>query len=262
VLGATYRVDNPFQTFGSSADSVANQLYSAVLGEAAALSNNTSNIDAFFTTAFNDVAVGVNGVANASTFTSAGATFVTNQVNTSHLLFIRNGADAGFYKIQSVNSQTSITIEGVFPSNLTGISYQIVSSIGLTADPLNGVLDAALSSSSFIAPTSAFYVLISSGSPVVGDAGVWAIRALTSDFNTREAAIAGRVTQIGTDVTGIESELSAGDRLYDKRYVWIDARINLEKGILVMKDRAIANRIKAQADVLKQLTKLLSVEQT
>jgi hypothetical protein len=70
------------------------------------------------------------------------------------------------------------------------------------------------------------------------------------------------LTQIDTNVTNVEGELSSGDRLYDKRYVWIDARINLEKGVLVEKERAVANRIKAQADVLKQLTKLLSVRQT
>lgn len=262
LLGAVgYRVDNPLQTFGAAADSVANQLYSTLTGEFTALSNNVNDINNFFNSAFNDVATGTDGVANASTFTSASATFVTAEVGTSHLLFIRNGADAGFYKIQSVDTQTAITVEGTFPSNLTGITYRIVSSIGLTADPLNGVLDAALSGTSFITPTVAFYTLVSNGATVVGDSGAWATRVQTSDLNTRETAIAGRITQIGTDVTGIESELSAGDRLYDKRFVWIDARINLEKGILVMKDRAIANRIKAQADVLKQLTKLLSVQQ-
>ncbi len=260
TLGSGYRVDNPLQTFGSTPASIEAQLVQAVAGELTVLTDNTTAIDSFFNTAFVDEATGTNGQATGSTFTSAGQTFLTSGVNTSHLLFIRNGLDAGFYKIQSVDSQIGLTIEGSFPSNLTGITFRIVSSISLTADPLNGVLDAALSGSTFSTATLVFQSLLTPVA-VVGDVGAFAIRLVTSDLNARETIVAGRFTQVGTDVTAIESELSAGDRLYDKRYVWIDARINLEKGILVMKDRAVANRIKAKQDVLKQLTKLLSVQQ-
>lgn len=58
----------------------------------------------------------------------------------------------------------------------------------------------------------------------------------------------------------IQNVLASTDRLYDKRFTWIDARINLQTGILVGETRAIQARIQAQADVLKQLTKLLAVE--
>jgi hypothetical protein len=261
TLGSAYRIDNPLQTFGSAPASIGAQLVLALAGEVSVLTGNTTAIDAFFNTAFVNEATGVNGVANASIFTSVGQTFLTGGINTSHLLFIRNGADAGFYKIQSVDSQTVLTIEGSFPSNLTGLSYKIVSSVGLTADPLNGVLDAALSASTFKTATLTFQTIASTAVAVTGDAGAYATRLVTNDLDARETVVAGRLAQIGTDVASIENELSAGDRLYDKRYVWIDARINLEKGILVMKDRAVANRIKAQQDVLKQLTKLLSVQQ-
>lgn len=261
TLGGSYRIDNPLQTFGSTPASIGAQLVLALAGELSVLSAHSTSIDSFFNTTFIDEATGSNGVANASTFTSVGQTFLTSGVNTSYLLFIRNGADAGFYKIQSVDSQTSLTIEGSFPANLTGVSFRIVSSIGLTADPLNGVLDAAQSSSLFATTTTAFQAIASTPVAVSGDAGAYATRLVTSDLDARATAVAGRFTQVGTDVMSLESELSAGDRLYDKRYVWIDARINLEKGILVMKDRAVTTRIKAQQDVLKQLTKLLSVQQ-
>jgi hypothetical protein len=262
ILGATYRLDNPLQTFGAASDSVANQLYNTLTGEHTALSNIAFNIDTFFDTAFTDLTTGVNGVASGSTFTAAGQTFVDDEVSTANLLYIRNGADAGIYKIQSVDSQTGLTVEGTFPSNLTGITFRIVSSIGLTADPLNDVLAVALNSETFRTTTFTFYQLVSNGAVVVGDSGAWAMRALSTDLDARETAVAARLTQIDTNVTNVEGELSSGDRLYDKRYVWIDARINLEKGVLVEKERAVANRIKAQADVLKQLTKLLSVRQT
>jgi hypothetical protein len=57
----------------------------------------------------------------------------------------------------------------------------------------------------------------------------------------------------------VSGVMSSGDHLYNARYVWIDARINLEKGIIVKQARAVDNRIKAQADLLNQLIKLLTV---
>jgi hypothetical protein len=260
ILGGSYRIDNPLQTFGFTPASIGSQLASAIAGELTVLGDHSTAIDNFFNTIFVDEATGTNGVASASTFTSAGQTFLTSGINTSYLLFIRNGVDAGFYKIQSVDSQTNLTIEGSFPVNSTGIVFRIVSSIGLTVGPLNGVLDAAQSSALFATATTAFQAIVSTPVVVSGDAGAYATRLVTSDLDARATAVSGRFTQVGTDVTSLESELSAGDRLYDKRFVWIDARINLEKGILVMKDRAVASRIKAQKDVLKQLTKLLSVQ--
>jgi len=262
MLGSTYRIDNPLQTFGGTAGSVRTTLSLALLGEQTTLTNNVLAIDNFFSTALTNIVTGVNGVANTATFSAASQTFVTSGVTTAHLIFLRSGPDAGFYKIQSVDSETSITIDGTFPSNLAGLTFRIVKSVGLTKDPLNGVLGSALSSETFLTGTGAFYSIESTSVPVTGDAGAAAYRLITSDLDTRETAVNARFTQVPLDVVAIESELSAGDRLYDKRFVWIDARINLRNGILVSKERAVQNRIKAQADTLKQLTKLLSVSQT
>lgn len=258
--GQSYRIENPIQTFGG-ANSIHQELEDALTGELAVISTNTTAIDDFFNTVFTNIVTGVNGVSSTSTFTSAGQTFVTSGTTSAHLLFIRSGSVAGFYKIQSVDSETSLTIEGTFPVNIGGISYRVVKSVGLTAEPLNGVLDAALNAEGFVASTQTFLNLVSTNVTVDGDAGAVAIRLIESDLDAREIVVDARVTQVPTDITGIESELSAGDRLYDRRYVWIDARINVEKGILVRKDLAVLNRIKAQQETLKQLTKLLAVQQ-
>ncbi len=264
TLSQTYRIDNPLQTFGGTASSLMEAgLKADLAGEVAALSTGTmpviGAIDNFFNTAFLDVATGSNGVTSTSTFTSAGSTFQTNGVSTSHLLFIRSGSQAGVYAIASVPSQTSITIVGTFPSNVSGVTYRIVSTIGLSKDPLNDVLDAALNAETFLTSTQAFQSIVATQVSVAGDANAYAIRLRTSDLNSRETSVNSRISQVSTDLVGVEAELSAGDRLYDKRYVWIDARINLENGILVAKERAEQSRIDAQAEVLKQLTRLLSV---
>jgi hypothetical protein len=44
--------------------------------------------------------------------------------------------------------------------------------------------------------------------------------------------------------------------------VWIDARINLESGLLVQQTQAVVNRLKAQQEVLNQLIKLLAVQES
>ena len=61
-------------------------------------------------------------------------------------------------------------------------------------------------------------------------------------------------------VAFIMSVLADTDKLYDSRYAWIDERINIQKGILIQKQRAIADRIQAQADALKAMIKLLAVQ--
>jgi hypothetical protein len=55
--------------------------------------------------------------------------------------------------------------------------------------------------------------------------------------------------------------LNNTDALYDKRYVWIDARINLESGLVVQQATAVVNRIKNQAAIYNQLVKLLAVQE-
>jgi hypothetical protein len=264
VLSQTYRIDNPLETFGGAADSIMDAgLKAALDGEVDVLDTGPSpiigSIDAFFNTVFLDVATGSNGVSSTSTFTSSGQTFLDDGVSTTDFLFIRSGANAGVYGIASVGSQTSLTIVGNFPTNTTGITYRIVSSIGLSKGPLNDVLLTALHAETFLATTQAFQSIVETQVSVAGDAGAYATRLLITDLNSRESAVNARVAQVPTDLVGVESELSAGDRLYDKRYVWIDARINLQEGILVSKERAAQNRIDAQAEVLKQLTRLLSV---
>ena len=267
VAGADYRIDNCLQTFGGVPSSLREDWEDAVDGERGVLEINTDPfgeilaIDQFFDTVFNDVATGSNGVTTGAVLSAAGETFLSSGVNTSHLVFIRSGTLAGFYAIQDVTSETTLEIDGTFPANLSGVSFRIVKSLGLTPEPLNKLLQVALNAETFLDDTNDFRATLITVVAVVGDVGAYATRIVTSDVNAREASVNARINQVEDDIPSVEEELSSGDRLYDQRYVWIDTRINLEYGILVSKDRAVKNRIKAQADALKKMTKLLAVQQ-
>lgn len=261
-----YRVVNSLATFGKVLGSIPVDYWVPTLnGLYGVLSSNSSplaeipSIDAFFNTVFTNVATGSNGVSNTSTFSAAGQTFLTSHVTTAQILFVRSGLVAGVYKIQSVDTETSITIEGTFPANTTGITFRIVSAIGLTAEGLDGVLTALLEAEAFASPLPNLISKVTTAIAVSGDAGAYATRLLGSDLTTHESQLNARLPQVSSAITNLTGELSSGDRLYDKRYTWIDSRINLMNGILPMRELAVANRIKAQQDVLNQLTKLLSV---
>ena len=95
------------------------------------------------------------------------------------------------------------------------------------------------------------------------DPNIVALGWLTADLNSRETDVLARITAVdatspGSDADTVSSVLSSGDRIYDQRFTWIDARINRQTGIIVKQSRAVVNRLKAQEDILKQLTKLLT----
>jgi hypothetical protein len=69
-----------------------------------------------------------------------------------------------------------------------------------------------------------------------------------------------RIAALPTDILTVENILANTDRLYDTRWTWVDARINLESGLTVQQATATANRVKDQANIYKQLIKLLAVE--
>lgn len=91
-------------------------------------------------------------------------------------------------------------------------------------------------------------------------ANTFVMDLLKSDLDARETQLSGGVDPIAkTIVAQLVDIMASTEKLYDKRYVWIDARINLESGLLVRQEAAVRNRQKAQAEVIKQLTKLLAV---
>lgn len=260
----SYRIDDALATFGGTG-SIQAQLLSELANELGVLDTNTTPlaereaIEQFYDTVFTDVETGITGSTTIGlpTLTDLSADF--SAVTSEDFVYIRSGSVAGVYKVQTVTSTTTLDIETTFPATAVGVSYRIVSSTGATKLTLQDLFPILQSIDTFIVTTTTFETLVTTPVTVAPDASAFARGWLTSDLDTRSALVGLRILDLSStgSLGTIQSILSSGDRLYDQRFVWIDARINLETGIIVKRDRAIANRIKAQADILKSLTKLL-----
>jgi hypothetical protein len=272
-----YRVENSLLTFGGVPASVmATELFPALDGELAVLSTDAppttpwseqEALDRFLDHVMTDVLTSSLGETQAglATLTDTSVDFTSVDISAANFVFIRSGTSAGIYPIESVTSPTTLDVSGTFPDTGIGISYRIVETLGAGSATLDLIYRVLAEVDQAFADMSTFRNLMMTWVPVVGDAAAYAIRVVSTDLYLRLAAITTRTGQLtNTDPTSgslaaLETSLASGDRWYDKRYTWIDARINLEKGILVKKDRAVQNRIKAQQESLNQMIKLLTV---
>lgn len=259
----SYRVDNPLGTFGSpSALSIREvQLLPALNVEVSATQNQIDSLVQAFSTVTSAIVVST-GDNTGTVFTDLSVDFQALGVNTSHFLYITSGANATFYSIFSVGVHTLTLIETP-PANIVGQGYKVVSTVGVTVGSLKSTYLAYQDSTVARNSSTSFRSLVNTASTVPQDSNAWARRLLSSDLNARETYLTQRNTELTDptkDVAAIENVMKTGDRLYDKRYSWINSRINLENGILPKKDRAVASRLKAQTEVLNQLIKILSTQ--
>lgn len=275
----TYKVDNPISTYGGTnsflpdvVDDLDNQL--GVLVYNIPPTKPWSELEAlerFLEHVFTDVLTSMQGSTQSglTTLTDATADFIGPDplhplVTPANYVYIRSGTSAGIYAVSSVSAPHTLDVDvGVpFPDTGSGIFYRIVSSLGAGINTLQTVYTALTHVDRASIEVTNFRALVTTAVTVVGDAGAFARRTRDVDVNNRLVQIAARQTELDPlagDIIDLSSAMSSGDRLYDKRFTWIDARINLEKGILPKKDRAVANRLKAQAETLKQLTKILTL---
>ena len=277
LVGGTYRVDNPLDTYGGITGDLLDQLVTAVAGEVGIYLTNAgsplseqSAINTYFSTVFDPIITSALGqtTATVATLTDATATFFTSQVNAADYVYIQSGADAGIYQVTNVISQTQLQVDTPFPATLTNVSYQVVSVFGASKQSLLDLFAILQAIQLYTSAAQAFETLLTTPVTVlkasIVDPNAFARGYLTTDFTARLLVLAARILSLGDLGNGpigkIQNVLASTDRLYDKRFTWIDARINLQTGILVGETRAIQARIQAQADVLKQLTKLLAVE--
>jgi hypothetical protein len=268
-----YRIDNPLNTYGGPG-SLFDILTTSVQGQIDVLSTNVppkplneaDALEATLEQAFENIVTPSTGNASGTTLTNLGATFQSSDVRSSHFLYIRNGVAAGVYKITSVDSETQITVDPPFPSADPAAGYRVVSSFGVTYNSLSDLFVQLTAIESYVAGIPGFLAKLAQAQVIkpgpVTDTIAFANTLTIADLNTREPLVQSRVNAV-TDpngiVTKVSNVLSGADKLYDKRYVWIDARINFEKGILTRLGQAVNQRKKTQADVVKNLTKLLAV---
>jgi len=274
----SYRIDNSVPTFGGTNSLLDDNLEPTLDGELAALSTNApptevwnerDALEMFLDLVFTDIVTSTQGetssgspTLNDSTVDFEGPDPFNPLVTPQDFVYIRSSTSAGIYQVLQLNSPTSLNIDGVFPDTGTGISYRVVSSLGATITSLESIYAALARIDQAILDVTAFKSLVTTPVTVVGDTA-FARRTTNTDLNNRLAAVAARLLQLNDPATGDAVEVSevmvSKDKLYDRRWVWIDARINQEKGILPKKDRAVTEREKALVETKKQLTKLLTM---
>ena len=271
ITTASYRVDDPLGTFGGTNSIRDTILIPTLDGQLAVLNTNVppdpyserEGLEQFFDHFFTDVATSSSGsTATTTTLTDLTADFVGDGVDSSHFVFIRSGSDAGIYTVATVTSPTTLDIGQTFPATTAGVSYRIVDSGGLVLKALQDAFDVLVDIDQAIADATAFRTIVTTLVPVTGDAGAFATRLLVTTLNAREIQVSDRLSDLADQGAGpaavIGSVLSSTGKLYDKRFVWIDARVNLSTGILPKKERAATDRLKTEKDIKKQLTKILS----
>ena len=263
---ATYRIDDSLATYGGTSTDYLTQLEATLVGQAGLYPNQQTYLLDFLDQVFTDISTGSNGQVSAGLMLldDAGATFLTDGVLQAHYLYIETGPNAGFYAISSVNSETQLQVDVNFSTTESSISYRVVRLFGVSRETVDSLFVLYQESVSLETSAASFETLITTPVAVVrlgsSDNDSFARGTLSSDLDARDAIIDARLTSLTTAIETVENVLTSTDTLYDTRFVWIDARINLENGLVVQQTTAEENRVKAQADFLKQLTKLLAVE--
>jgi hypothetical protein len=205
------------------------------------------------------------GVVNGDTLTGT-TNFVTAGVNASHAVYIQAGANAGFYQVTSVTGPTTLKVDPSFPV-AGGVTYRVVRAFAVGFAGLTDLFSVLAGSKAWAASTVAWQGLFMGTVPVyplgVLDPLVYANGLLTTDVTTRQGAVAARLAAIGNasgPVVKVETVLGDRDKLYDKRYVWLDGRVNVEKGFVYMQARAVSTRVANLEKQVNDLIKLLSLE--
>jgi hypothetical protein len=264
LVAEDYRIHNPLNTFSQIDDLItaANGTFGVV---GSGPTSEVSSIDSFFAASFTDrlsptVAA---GTISGHTLTAVGVDFIASGVVVNDFVYVpAPQTSEGIYLITDVPSPTELTLKDTPTAGL--VSFRVVSAFGVGETTLKNAFSARQQAVAFGNQTYPWLDLISIPiwvqTPTGIDGSSFARGYTATDISDRSTDIINRQAALPTQVSALVGTLVSGDRLYDRRYTWIDARINLEKGILVRESRAVADRIKAQQDTLNQLTKLLAVQ--
>lgn len=252
----SYRVDNHIASFGGAPSSLLN-IWESILDDLSdVLVDEYVALYGYINTVASDIASNV-GEVSGSTFEDSTADFEGLQVATTDVLYVLDvdSPNFGLYTISGI-STTQLEIEGTFPVPEILVQYRVLRLSVASRASLEAVVDALRNGAAF--QDTLFQAKLALQTvPVVGDAAAFATGISSYDLAGHVAANQARQAIVLEDINRIQSILDSTDRLYDKRYAWIDARINLERGLLVKLKRAVENRLKAVEDSIKSLTKLL-----
>jgi hypothetical protein len=244
-----------------------------------------------------DNVVGLTNTATTTgvTLVDSSATFISSGVKPGYTVVASQGSTYQRRQVISVLSETELTLDFAFGSDLSGINtYRICRSLntfggvelqsivsstsGIVQDEIAG-FNTFLANALSVTPQSLADVqdLLNNANTFATDTSSWStllapidvvpdylafVQGLTisTQVQDRFTKVTARQSQVSDALIKITGVLASVDRLYDYRYTWIDTRINLETGVIVKEQRAITNRIKAQQDILNSMLKLLAVQ--
>lgn len=210
------------------------------------------------------VAPGV-GTANATTLTDPGADFVAAGVTTAAYVYVATGAKRGFYRVASV-AATVLTVATPFPGGSSAESYRVVVPFGVGEEALAGLFAAMVAAETAGLDANAWLVQMAPEPVTVTppDVALFATGLTLAQVAARGVQVAARQAVLASPTLGpvavVGQVVGSRDKLYDKRFSWIGARVNVDDGTLYEISRARARRLDAQAKLVAQLIQLASVE--
>lgn len=275
----TYSVENPLSTYGFAPGSEYERtdgLFDVMAGELAVLDTNVASpttidserraLEGAFATVFTQKSASAAGqvTVGSPTLTDLTADFVSAGVESGDYVYVDTGLNAGVWRVSAVTSPTTLDVTSSFVATESPLGYTANSAFGVVEATLATLFDLLQQVRTFVASTQGFQTLVSTQTdvlvpPGVVDPAIWSVGVRETDLSTRASLVASRIVDVGAFVTAVTDILASTDRLYDRRYTWIDTRINRKDGILAKKVRAIFQRVENQAQAVKQMEKLLAV---
>lgn len=265
----TYRIDNSLSTYNGTDHTGVLSALSAELNTIGTVENNAFNgfLSTVFTNLIPTTPTGTVTLALPVLLSDTSQNFIAAEVAVSDIVLVPNGPNLGVYQVIDVVDAHTLEVSPSFPSPGTGIFYQVNSLFGVSFQSLQSIFALFVSNNTFTSSAATFQSLLTGQVPVnIGgtvDSSCFAVSVLSSDLDARSSLVQTRLNSLNNSGTGpravLQTVLANTDRLYDKRYTWIDARIDQQSGFLVTQQRAVATRIAAQADIVNQLTKLLAL---
>jgi hypothetical protein len=256
----SYRVSDSISTFGGPGSAQAELL--TLLGhQYAYLTGEQLGVDQFLNTLLVTSFTGTSGevVAAGTTLTDLTVDFQAADVGPGDYVHVWAGANQGFYRVASILSATQVALETPCPVTQIGVQYMVRRSSLVSQDSLTKCMDFQLQAAAEQPQVATMNLLVSTDIPVLGAmssyARAWSHQDLL-DWTTHQEARQTLLAGSSSPARLLEQVLAEGDRFYDKRYTWIDARINLETGLWPRRLIATATRVKAQEESAKALLKL------
>lgn len=255
LASTSYRICNPLNTF-SEIDPLPNVISDLWAGVNIEISRAQEYLNSVFTYRIGTTS-GTVGTANL--ITSTLVDFLTSGVVVGDYVYAQiPQASAGIFQITQVVDAHHLVVDGSPVSGV--ISFKVAKVFGATKGSLLGLFSILQQCATFESPLASWLSEVATQIPVIPDTSAYANSIRRSSVDSRFTLDTARQTQVANAISFIMSVLADTDKLYDSRYAWIDDRINVQKGILIRKQRAVADRIKAQEDALKAMIKLLAVQ--